>query len=90
MRNRQAKIKEDTGIQSSVDIRMASLINKRYKREIFYEYITLRNSFWYIQFIILVVAIAICYPTSIIYKLRHKEIKDPAATKESIKSYDQL
>jgi hypothetical protein len=46
LRRRQHLLKKETGIQTAIDIRMASLITKRYKREVSYEFLNLREVFW--------------------------------------------
>ena len=59
-----------SGLQSQCDIKMAQIITKRYKSESFEVFLRLRRTFWKIQFSVLLVAIWVSFPTSILLNIR--------------------
>ena len=48
------------------------MITKRYKIGSFYEYLNVRKLVWNIQFIVLVLALVIGFPSTILTKIRDK------------------
>jgi hypothetical protein len=60
------------GLRSQTDVRMASIITKKYKSESFAEFLNLRYSLWNWQFVVFIVAICIGYPTELLYRVAEK------------------
>jgi hypothetical protein len=60
------------GLRSQTDVRMASIITKKYKSESFAEFLNLRYALWNWQFLVFIVAICIGYPTELLYRVAEK------------------
>jgi hypothetical protein len=62
-----------SGLGQQTDITMATLITKQYKREKFYEFLSLRSKLWNLQFSVYIICTCIGYPTELLYKLSRRQ-----------------
>jgi hypothetical protein len=51
---------------------MAKMITKRFKVGAFYEFLKIRHTLWKIQFSILIIALCVGFPSTILSKIRRK------------------
>jgi hypothetical protein len=51
---------------------MAKMITKRFKVGAFYEFLQIRHNIWKIQFTVLILALCIGFPSTVLSKIRRK------------------
>lgn len=68
---------KESGLNSQCDLKLASLITKRYKKESFESFLRLRRTIWHVQFAALCFLICLGYPTELLYSIRGKLEADP-------------
>jgi fatty acid desaturase len=78
---------KESGILNQVDLKMANMITKKFKVKTSFEYLKIRQRIWKFQMILLVVVSIIGFPTTLIQKIRRKELhlsdtKDASAIPE--------
>lgn len=79
----------ESGLQSQVDLKMASMITKNYKIGSFFEFLELRNNIWKFQFNVMLVVACLGFPTTVLQKYRVGLVADdPTAHKELIAKID--
>ena len=79
----------ESGLQSQVDLKMASMITKDYKIGSFFEFLQLRNRIWAFQFNVMLVVACLGFPTTMLQKYRQQIVaEDPTANKELIEKID--
>jgi len=74
LNNKAVKNFEQSGLQSQCDLKLSSLITRRYQKESFQEFLKLRRQIWHIQFVALIILICIGYPSEILYTLRERYV----------------
>ena len=65
---------KESGIQNQVDLKMANMITKKFKVKSSFEYLKIRQRIWKFQMYLLVIVSIIGFPTTLVQKIRRKEL----------------
>lgn len=65
---------KESGIQNQVDLKMANMITKKFKVKTSFEYLKIRQRMWKFQMGLLVFVSVIGFPTTLMQKIRRKEL----------------
>jgi hypothetical protein len=86
---RAVKSFETSGLLNQTDLKISNMLTKKYKIGAFYEFLTIRETMWKIQFAVLVIACCIGFPTTLLQLLRKKlAFEDRAYHQNSIDKID--
>jgi len=67
---------QQSGMQSQIDLQMASLISKKYQKGAFYELLTIRKRIWKIQLTLLLIVGIMGFPTTLLNIARVKFVDE--------------